>query len=65
MDDHTKPSEDSTGDRDVPSGADREPTPEEERLADEAAREAPDVSEEYSHLAKIGANAKGEGRPEV
>lgn len=44
--------------------ADRMPTDEEERMADEAAAEAsPEVAEQYAHMTELGAKAKGEGRP--
>jgi len=42
--------------------ADRGPTPNEEKRAEETAEVQPDVSDSYSEMAKIGANVKGEGQ---
>ena len=42
--------------------ADRPPTPEEERAAEEAAEDVPgSVGEHYEEMIDIGANVKGEG----
>ncbi len=44
-------------------GADRPPTEEEERLAEESAREVdPSVAEHHDEMNKIGAQVEGEGR---
>lgn len=61
---HTQPSADDTGDRDVPSGADAPPTPEQEEAADRAAETAPDVGEAFDAAAERGANIEGEGQIE-
>lgn len=37
------------------------PTPEEERLAEEGAAAAPDVSDDYQEALERGANVRGEG----
>lgn len=46
-----------------PSGADRAPTAQEERLADEA-EIGPEVGEHYKEMIERGANVKGEGQIE-
>jgi hypothetical protein len=45
----------------TPAGADREPTPEEQRLADEHDAD-PDVAEHEREMAERGARQQGEGR---
>ena len=45
----------------TPAHADREPTAEEEKLADQT-RPDPEVSEHEKEMAKRGADQKGEGR---
>ena len=45
----------------TPPHADREPTEEEEKLA-ERAEPDPDVAEHYEEMLERGANQKGEGR---
>lgn len=43
--------------------ADRPPTPEEERLAEQAASDVtPDVGEHFQEMAEIGADVRGEGQ---
>ncbi len=46
-------------------GADRPPTPEEERLAERAERDLapdmPEVAQHYEEMTRIGAEVKGEG----
>lgn len=68
---HTDPSvetedEERTEAADVAHQADRAPTPEEERLADEAkernASQAESVAEHERSMNETGANVKGEGR---
>jgi hypothetical protein len=49
-------------DETVHSGADREPTPEEEAAADAAGPLDPSVAEAYKEQAERGANVEGEGR---
>ncbi len=69
--DHTDPSaetedEERTEAADVAHEADRLPTPEEERLADESkeryASEAESVAEHERSMTETGASEKGEGR---
>lgn len=44
-------------------GADRPPTEDEERLAEDAARSVdPEVGEHFKEMDEIGANVKGEGQ---
>jgi hypothetical protein len=43
------------------AGADRMPTPDEERVADSLESD-PEVAEHYEEMAERGANQKGEGR---
>jgi hypothetical protein len=46
-------------------GADRAPTPEEERIADEVATDVdPSSADHYREMAEIGADVEGEGRIE-
>jgi hypothetical protein len=56
------PDEVPSADEDLsfPSGADRPPTVEEERLADEIELD-PSVAEHYEEMIERGANVKGEG----
>lgn len=49
-------------DAEVRAGADREPTPEEEAIADELPPVDRDVAASYDEMAERGANQKGEGR---
>lgn len=69
--DNTDPSEDLVTDEtrtaedleaSVGGSADRGPTPEEERLADESAGSVdPEVGEHYREMNEIGAEVRGEG----
>lgn len=47
------------------AGADRMPTPDEERAAERAAAgladEMPEIAEHYEEMSELGANVKGEG----
>jgi hypothetical protein len=62
---HTKPSdatrEAEREDAETKAHADREPTPDEEKLA-EGTKADPEVAEHYEEMAERGANQKGEGR---
>ena len=58
-DEATRSEEDT--DADVPAGADRPPTPEEEKLAERHSLD-PEVAEHEREMAERGARQKGEGR---
>jgi hypothetical protein len=64
-DDHTRPSDRTRAteaeDAGTPARADREPTPEEAKIADGLELD-PEVSEHEKEMAERGANQKGEGR---
>lgn len=47
---------------DFPLGADREPTPEEERVAEEQEPVAESVAEHYEEMIERGAAVEGEGK---
>jgi hypothetical protein len=51
-----------TEDEQVHAGADREPTPEEEAVADAQPPLDPEVAENYQHQAEVGAAVDGEGK---
>ncbi|QXC62176.1 hypothetical protein KSP35_05030 [Aquihabitans sp. G128] len=51
-----------TDDEQVHSGADREPTPEEEAAADALPPVDPAVAESYQHQNEVGADVQGEGQ---
>jgi hypothetical protein len=59
-DDQTKNTE--REDAQVRAGSDRQPTPEEEAIADELPRIDGDVAANYQEMAERGAKQKGEGR---
>lgn len=47
----------------IAAAADREPTPDEERMAEEVAADVdPEVGEHYREMTEIGAEVEGEGR---
>ena len=58
--DQTRRTEDD--DARTASGADREPTEEEERLAEQAGDVDPSVGEHYQEMAERGADVQGEGQ---
>jgi len=65
MDDRTKPSPETRAaereEASAPHAPDREPTADEEAVADELDVD-PEVAESYEEMAERGANQKGEGR---